>query len=394
MNDVVISGAGMVGLTAALALAEQGCATTIIEARPQPQVCFPANDAPIDGRVLALNRASQALLQKLGVWDRLLTSRYALYHRMQVWDSVADGAIHFSGDEMGCDHLGTIVEQRVLLSALWERVSQQPLIRVLDQCHIVAYQQSEVAVTLQLSNGTSKTACLLVAAEGAQSPVRTMLGIDVVRKSYEQTALVATVTSALPHQHTAYQRFAPTGSLAWLPLFEPRKTSIVWSTTPEAAGTLCQLSPEDFCRALYDESAGVLGPFTLEGERKTFPLHRLHAKQYGMGRALLVGDAAHTIHPLAGQGVNCGLRDVACLANIVQAVQSKNREVGSARMVQRYQRHAKGHNQMMIAMMALFHQGFNTQVTWLSSLRNAGLNWLDKRHHLKQMLIKSAQGAF
>lgn len=392
MKSIVISGGGMVGLSAACALAQRGFAITLIESQTHWQPVLPDLSEACDLRVVALNHASQRLLADINAWSLVHTHRYCAYDRMQVWDSVADGQILFSSKDIGESALGYIIEQKILLGALGQIVRQTPSIRVIDGCRIDTLEHQPHAVTAVLSNGLAVSAELCIIAEGAHSPLRSLLGIETRSKPYEQSALVATVRSSQSHQHTAVQRFAPEGPLAWLPLYDPFLTSIVWTTSHQQIQRLCEMPEALFNQSLMRESAGLLGDLSLASERKSFVLHRQHAKVYGMQRCVLVGDAAHTVHPLAGQGVNCGFRDVSCLLKSIDTAKQKGRDIGSDKLIQHYQRHARWANQATLAAMEVFHRGFGTQTPWITGLRNAGLDWFDRKKRLKQFLVKIAQG--
>ena len=393
-QEILISGGGMIGLTAACAMAQAGFQVTLVESQPHWQPALPELTDPIDLRVVALNQNSQTLLAKVGIWASVENSRYCAYQHMRVWDSIADGQIHFSAADSLLDHLGYIIEQKVLLGALWQGIRRHPNIRIIDGCQITALQSSPHEVTVQCSNGLTLSGALLIVAEGAQSPLRQLLGIETHAKSYDQTAIVATVRSTQSHQYTAVQRFAPDGPLAWLPLSDPYLTSIVWTTSPENAKRLCDLSQEEFNQALMRESAHELGILTVNSDRKMFPLQHQHAEVYGRTRCVLVGDAAHTIHPLAGQGVNCGFRDLQCLLDSVNAAAQRERDIGSDKVIQHYQRNAKWANQMTLTTMSLFNKSFGTQHPWISSIRNASLNRVNQSQRWKRLFIRIAQGAF
>lgn len=391
MNEILISGGGMIGLSAACALAQQGFSVTLIESQSHTPPSFPELNAPYDLRVVAINAASQQFLSQIGVWPLVASSRYGRYEHMQVWDSVADGQIAFSAAHTGTSTLGYIVEQSVLLSAMWQKAQQTGSIRIMQGCQITQRVPSS-EITVQLSQGSILSAQLLLIAEGAHSPLRSILGFETRTKPYDQTAVVATLKSTKSHHCTAFQRFSPEGPLAWLPLSDPHFTSIVWTTSPAEAQRLCALSAAEFTQQLWQESEDRLGAFTLESDRRSFVLQRQHALQYGRDRAVLLGDSAHTIHPLAGQGVNLGFRDVQILVDNLIAAKNQSRDIGSDRVIQRYQRKARGHNQIMLAAMDVFKQGFGSRNPWISGLRNTGLNWVDKQSGLKRWFIRAAQG--
>lgn len=388
--DVIVVGAGMVGMTAALGLAQQGLRIALIESQPLKEPTIPVSIDPYDHRVVAIARASERLFEQLGVWQPMRNARVSPYEDMVVWDSERDGNIHFSSSMILESNLGHIVEQRVILAALWEKVKAHSGITCFFDAAIVAIRCDELSCEIDLKENIKLLAKLLVGADGAKSTVRQRLSIETDFRDYHQTAIVATLRGTYPHRATAYQRFAKDGPLAWLPLADPHLTSIVWSTTSEHAQKLRELPVEIFNEEITRESDNRLGELELVGERFAFPLSTHHAKQYVLPRCVLVGDAAHTIHPLAGLGVNLGLLDVAALMEILVEARAAKRDFGSIRWLKRYERQRRWHNGMVRQAMSLFKIGFGSTAPWIQILRNKGLNYVNQQPKIKNFFISQA----
>jgi 2-octaprenylphenol hydroxylase len=306
---------------------------------------------------------------------------------MRVWDSVGQGAIHFDAADVGEPHLGHIVENRVVQRALWARLGALTNVELRCPASVVHFDVSDDFVTVELAAGHSIKGRLLVAADGVHSPIRQLAGISAVGWSYAQHAVVANVHTEMPHHETAWQRFLPSGPLAFLPLADGR-CSVVWSTTPDHAAELLRLNDEQFCVALTDGFGARLGRVLGTGPRAAYPLRLQHATQYVLPRIALVGDAAHAIHPLAGQGANLGFLDVAWLAAILETVN----DPGGIAALRRYERARKGDNLRMMAAMDGFKRVFGTASGPLVWLRRLGLGVADNSRILKQGLVRHAMG--
>ena len=519
--DIVICGGGMVGLYMALALADSGLELALLDAGPVQSALADMEISKglpdFDNRVSALTPASQKLLERLGVWQRLQRVRICPYTDMKVWEADGTGAIHFRADELHVPSLGHIVENSLVTAALQDALLATDKVRILQGAGLIDWQQehSGSLKILQLSDGSQIGCKLLIGADGGRSKVRELAGFRTRAWSYGQQAIVCTVKTELPHQHTAWQRFMDSGPLAFLPLCLPstgdthpdngfhvdegsihsqnersekdvgdhlhpaakianvsesvdidshqvrspadekaqvpaesgnnevsvhlhkkhnsptdsriqaqqfgrladkseqpqdHKThnevsthfikykaddhycSIVWSCDPELAQELLALGGSEFERRLARSIEQRLGAVVLSGERQSFPLHQQHATQYVTTGIALIGDAAHTIHPLAGQGVNLGLADVDCLNRVIRAALARREPWYSEQVLSRYQRERKPHNLGMMIGMEGFKRAFGSNELLLRWLRNTGLKMADALTPVKHGLMRRAMG--
>lgn len=312
--DVVVAGGGVVGAACALSLAQLGLGVALVESR-QPE---PWAAATPDLRVFAIAPDNAVLLDRLGAWRGVLERRAHAYRRMRVWDAAAGGELGFDADALGREQLGWIVENSLLQERLWALLAMAG-VQVLCPARVESMEQDDASVRLRLDDGTRLQSRLAVAADGAQSTLRELAGLQVAMHDYRQRGVVAFVETARSHEDTAWQRFLPGGPLALLP-FTDGRSSIVWTLPDAEAERVLGIDDEALGRELTNASQARLGEVTVASGRAAFPLRRQLARDYVAGRVLVVGDAAHVVHPLAGQGVNLGLRDVAGLhAGIAQA---------------------------------------------------------------------------
>lgn len=388
--DIIVVGGGMVGLAAALALAKKQWQIVLIESDASLPERFPEPDSPFDTRVVAISRASEKLFHDLNVWSKMEQARISPYQQMAVWDEAADGKIHFHAADFFEPNLGYIIEQQVIKAALWQAILRQSAIQIIKGQKVTALEVNESEVSLTLSNGEMLHAKLVVGADGASSSLRKLSDIGVAGWDYEQSALVATIEGSKSHAATAFQRFSPDGPLALLPLAHPYQSSIVWTCSNEEGKKLMALPQESFNALLTRESHGVIGEIKTLSARKLFPLRTHHAKDYAVSRCVLVGDAAHTLHPLAGQGVNLGFKDVVSLVKVLANAKARKRDIGNIDILKKYQRERKGENQRMIFAMEAFKRGFATHHPVLVYLRNCALNFADKNLWVKQFFAKMA----
>lgn len=387
--DLIIVGGGIVGAALACALGETGLRIAVLEGAP-PERLRPA--AELDLRVSAINRAGQRLFAAVGAWPGITAWRVSPFREMRVWDAAGAGQIHFDSADLGEPLLGWIIENRVMQYALLERARQWPTLEVRCPVALVAAQALTTGGwQVRLSDGQEITTRLLVGADGAQSRVRQLAGIAISGWEYGQTAVVAHVRTAEPHQATAWQRFLPSGPLAFLPLADGR-CSIVWSVTPPQAEALLALDAAAFAQALGEAFAFRLGPILETGPRAALPLRRQHAHAYACPGLALIGDAAHVVHPLAGQGVNLGLLDAAALAEVVTEAAAAGAEIGALRVLRRYERWRKGENLLMLGAMDSFKRLFGPAPLPLRLARNLGLSFTDAVGPLKNRIARRAMG--
>ena len=385
--DVAIVGAGPVGCVLALGLARGGIRTALIEARtPRPW-----SKEAMDLRVYALSRGSQNILHRLGAWDRIARTRACAYTAMQVWEARGRSRVEFSAAEVDEVNLGHIVEGALVVEALVERVRATP--DVAWHCP-AALQQLDVgddAAELVLGDGTRISAKLVVGADGARSRVRELSGIKVNESSYEQNAVVAHLRPQRDHGHVARQVFHPDGPLALLPLADGR-VSIVWSTRPEHAEALLAMSDGDFGDAVTEASESELGTLELASERASFPLRRMHAENYVAPRVALAGDAAHVVHPLAGQGMNLGLLDAAALSEVMLDARRSNSDVDDYLVLRRYERWRHAENLAMQSAFGGFNQLFGLEAPGARSVRGLGMQLFNQFGPAKRLAIRIALG--
>lgn len=394
--DVVIVGGGLAGASLALALAETPLRVAVVEggpAQPWPAPVESAQD--YDARVSALTEASRRLLEQLGVWPAIARARVCAYRRMDVWDAEGTGNIQFDAIEVQRAELGHIVENSLILAALHEAL-QASRVAVYFAASVAKLGAEAGAHQLALADGRELSARLVVAADGARSQIRQWAGFETREWDYHHHAIACTVECEQPHRATAWQRFLPEGPLAFLPLADAdgrqRFCSIVWSAKPELSDALIAMDDDAFCEALGKAFEFRLGVIAAVGRRFRFPLRQRHAPEYFRNGVVLVGDAAHSIHPLAGQGINLGFADVNVLSEELKRGLAKGLDVADSQVLGRYQRRRKGDNLAMMAAMEGFQHLFESNALPLRLARNAGMSWLNWQGPLKRQLITKAMG--
>ena len=390
--DLLIIGAGMVGSALALALRDSGLNILVVDGGPLTVKPFVA-DAPFEARVSALSIASQRILERLGVWEGILARRVSPYGDMHVWDGSGTGKVHFSASSVHAEVLGHIVENRVVQDALVERL-QESSIGLLADARLEQMRRSGDDWLLTLSDGRLLRSPLVVAADGANSTVRRMTGTATREWDYLHHAIVTSVRTAESHRKTAWQRFTDDGPLAFLPLDREGEhwCSIVWSVTPEQSERLMKLDDEHFCRELENAFEGCLGQVISADPRLCVPLRQRHAKRYVAEGLALIGDAAHTIHPLAGQGVNLGFLDAAVLAEVLLGAVERGERLADERVLSRYERRRMPHNLALMAAMEGFERLFQADTLPVRLLRNAGLKMVDSSVEAKALFVRQALG--
>ncbi len=390
--DLVIVGAGMVGSALALALADSGLSVLLDRGPLTPGAV--ESDLPFEPRVSALSLASQRILQRLGAWDGILARRVSPYQAMHVWDGSGTGAVHFDAASVHAEVLGHIVENRVVQDALLERLAEANVL-LLPEARLELLRRSGDQWLVQLAGDRQIRAPLVVAADGANSAVRRLAGLETREWDYLHHAIVTSVRCAESHQRTAWQRFTDDGPLAFLPLDrggDTRWCSIVWSCTPKQGERLMALDDAAFCQALGEAFEQRLGKVECSDTRLCIPLRQRHAKRYVEPGLALIGDAAHVIHPLAGQGVNLGFLDAAVLAEELRHAQARGESIAEQRVLERYERRRMPHNLAMMAAMEGFQRLFQDDRLPLRWLRNAALKQVDRHFEAKALFVRRALG--
>lgn len=388
--DIIILGGGLVGLTCANLCTIAGFTTAVIEAKP-PLLTWPKNSSDI--RCSAISKGSQQIFEKIGVWNAITNMGVSPYQHMTVWDKLGFGAIDFDAKEVSEQNLGYIIENRIMIKALWENLLEEGTnIHLYCPAKPEHYEITNDEIILTLDNQKVLKSKLIIGADGAQSWLREKAGLNTLKRSYQQTALVATVKTELPHQKTAWQRFLPEGPLAFLPLSDPHTSSIVWTNTPENIQELLVLSESEFCETLAQNFDYRLGKVLNTSERFSFPLNMVYAKQSVAPRIALIGDAAHVIHPLAGQGVNLGLTDAQVLVETLHNAQLHNYDIGHFLVLRKYERARSSEVLTLLAAMEFFKKLFGSKTSLLAGLRSFGLNMVNNNAFLKRQFILKAMG--
>lgn len=392
--DAIVVGAGVVGTASALALAVDGRRVALIEARASR----PWSATAPDLRVYALAPDNAALLATLGVWDAITAARAQPFRRMRVWDAGGGGELAFDADALARPELGWIVENDLLVDRLLAALSLHATVELCCPDEVAELVQDAGNVRVRLGSGRRLRAPLLVAADGAASPMRASLGIALDAQDYGQSGLVAFVRSERVHEDTAWQRFLPGGPLAFLPFCadampgagDGHVCSIVWTLPRAQARRLCTVPEEAFRRELERAFAGRLGAIEAVSARVAFPLRRQLARRYVEGRVALIGDAAHSVHPLAGQGVNLGLRDVACLRDLLR--RAGDADPGAAHRLARYQRRRRSDDTLAALGFEAINRVFSNDLLLPTLLRGHLLEFAGRVPPLRNWLAGYALG--
>jgi 3-demethoxyubiquinol 3-hydroxylase len=392
--DVVIIGAGIVGSCAALSLAQAGYRVAIVEAH-EPKSW--SEEVP-DLRVVALAPDNQKLLEACGVWKKIAARRAQAYTDMRVWDAAAGNELHLSASQQAQELLGTIIENNNIADALWQAVKQENRISCFCPDSLESIQQKDNVVSISLKSAMVLKAALVLGADGASSMVRELMGLQLDKKDYQQRGIVAYVKTELAHQNTAWQRFLATGPLAFLP-FKDGRCSIVWTLPNDEAERLLTCDDETFCREITRAFDARLGNVTEVSQRAAFPLQRQLSKEMLTGRVALIGDAAHTVHPLAGQGVNLGLRDVASLLNLSGDVKTSQENIGkktegfiSQHKLERWARQRTSENAVAAYSFEAINRVFSTDDVLPTLLRGHAFGIANAIAPIRNFLLKQASG--
>ena len=388
-QEVIVAGAGLVGAATALGLARAGMRVAVIEPRrPAPWQA----DNPPDLRVFAISPASADLLTQLEIWPAVLAARAQPYHRMQVWDAAApQDSVTFHGEHAGASALGHIVEQSVIQSLLWQALEREPGIRLHCPAQIVALHRQARGIEVELDNGEHLHARLLIGADGSASPLRERLGIATRGRDYGARGVVGYIQTAQSHENTAWQRFLPSERLAFLP-FTQGRSSIVWSLPENEAQRVLALDDDAFANELERAFAGRLGAMTPLSPRAGFPLRLKLAQRYAAERAVLIGDAAHGVHPLAGQGVNLGFQDVAELLRLLPPAHAAGQDIGAELLLSRYARRRRSETTLAAYAFDGIERLFGSDAVLPTLLRGPALGLVDRLPPLKRFFVRHASG--
>lgn len=385
-HQIIVVGGGPVGAAAALALSQQGFEVALLERGSAPPAYDPAG---YDLRVYALAPHSARLLDGLGVWPEVLARRASPYGAMRVWERGPEHALRFDCADTGRAELGWIVEHSLVVDRLWAKLDG--VVRY-ERAAIESAVFGEAGTILRLSDGRELRARLVVAADGAESQLRGLAGIDTVGWGYAQRAIVCHVRTQRPHRATAWQRFLSSGPLAFLPLADGH-CSIVWSAEEALAQELLALDDAAFLARLGEALEHALGEVLDATPRISFPLRLLHAQDYVRPGLVLVGDAAHAIHPLAGQGVNLGFADVQELARTLAVSRDAGRDWAGLRNLQRYARARKAANLEMLTLTDGLYRAFRLRVPGLKAALGLGMEAVGRLGPLKAWLARQAANA-
>ena len=386
---VIVVGGGIVGATAACALATEGIEVALLDVH-NPIRQWPENEQA-DIRVSALTRASQNILTKIGVWEAMAQRSIGAYDQMHVWDASSAGVLHFDAADTKYDVLGHIVENRVTVAALWDQLEALPSASIICPAKVTDLVCHTNKAEITLEDGSVLTTDLLVAADGRDSALRQMAGIQTTGWEYQQDGLVATISTSKSHQQTAWQRFLPEGPLALLPL-KNGDCSIVWTLKHGTAQQYVALAEDEFLQKLEQASEGILGEMLSVGPRGAFPLRFQYAREYITDHFVLVGDAAHAMHPLAGQGANAGLLDAAAIAETIIQTERAGRPIGSHKSLRRYERWRKGDNLAMMSSMDVINKMYTQENEALKQLRGTGMQVINQTNLLKNYFNQYAMG--
>jgi|TARA_B100000959_G_scaffold153652_1_gene161186 2-octaprenylphenol hydroxylase len=387
-GDIVIVGGGITGSSLACLLGEAGFGIILLDADIKSEHMSEKNDP----RVFAITIASERILRKAGAWVFLNKENISPFRRMHVWDKNGNGEIHFESASICEPTMGYILPHRDILDALHERICDLENVRHIKGVSPIKIKREADAAILDCNNEQQFKTKLVVAADGSNSKTRELLNIHYQKYDYRQSALASIVTTEIPHDEVARQRFSDDGPLAFLPMKNPYKSGIVWSSSPQWVEELLKFDMATFHSELEAAFDNKLGKIIESTERKVFPLSRAQAEHYVQPRFALIGDSAHTVHPLAGLGANLGLLDTASLAEILIDTFNLDRDIGRLQVLRRYERWRKGENRQIMYLLDGFKYLFENKFQSVQWIRNFGLDVIDDMPIVKNMIMMRAMG--
>lgn len=383
--DCIVVGGGMVGAASALSMAQLGLSVAIVEAFPAKAF---SDDQAYDLRVSAFSLGSQSMLEQLGAWQQLSQWRSCSYSRLGVWEQQY-AYTEFKAEEISQPHLGHIIENRLVQLALWQQLVNHPKVSCFCPDTLKEFEQTDSEVIVELASQTI-TGRWLIAADGANSKVRQLTGIGITGWDYQQSAMLINVETSLPQQNITWQQYLANGPVAMLPM-PGNNASLVWYDTRDEIQRLVNLSNEQLTLAIHQHFPEKLGKVKVI-DKAAFPLTRRHANNYFANRVVLLGDAAHTINPMAGQGVNIGFKDVVALRNVVAKAIGEGENWATTRVLTQYERERRTDNLMMMTTMDALYTGFKHPSPMIKFARNAGLSLIDKLPFAKRKALAYACG--